>query len=240
MADIVLLPRVWQTWWFHLGLLAGVGLLFLGLHRLRVAHFREIDRFRLRLAADLHDEVGSNLSTISLLSRRLQKLAVLGEETGEDLAAINHISRQTANAIREIVWLINPEYDTMQDLVLRMQDAANSILAGIGCRFQSPPPDLSRKLTLQFRQNLFRMYKETLTNVARHSRASQVEIKIVEHDHTWQLSVHDNGVGFDPDATYSGNGLKNLRLRAVKLNGVLHLESHPGRGTTMSFIVKQL
>jgi hypothetical protein len=240
VADIVLSPRLSQTWWFRLGLLIAIGLLFLGLHRLRVAHFREIDRFRLRLAADLHDEVGSNLSTISLLSRRLQKFAVLREDLGEDLAAIHRISRQTTNAIREIVWLINPEYDTMQDLVLRMQDAAKSILAGIECRFHSPTPDLSRKLSLQFRQNLFRLYKEALTNVARHSQASEVEINIVEHDHTWQLSVRDNGVGFDPDVSYSGNGLKNLRLRALKLNGVLNLESHPGRGTTISFTAKQL
>jgi signal transduction histidine kinase len=239
-ADIVLLPRLSQTWWFRLALVIAAGLLFLALHRLRVAHFREIDRFRLRVAADLHDEVGSNLSTISLLSRRLQKLAILHEDLGEDLAAIHRISRQTTNAIREIVWLINPEYDTMQDLVLRMQDAAKSILAGIQCRFHGPPPDLSRKLTLQFRQNLFRLYKETLTNVARHSQASEVEINIVEQDHTWQLSVRDNGVGFDPEASYTGNGLKNLRLRALKLNGVLNLQSHPGCGTTVSFTAKQL
>src|SRR5205823_2249958 len=146
------------------------GLIFLGLHRFRVAHFREIDRFRLRLAADLHDDVGSNLSTISLLSRRaLKRLKdhANGDPASEDLAAISRISRQTANAIREIVWLINPEYDTMQDLVIRMKEAAESILAGSECEFKSPAVDLSHKLTLQFRQNLFLLYKEALTNVAR-------------------------------------------------------------------------
>ena len=239
-ASILLSPHIWQTSWFHMSVIAAIGLIFLGLHRFRVAHFREIDRFRLRLAADLHDDVGSNLSTISLLTRRAQKHHALGEPAGEDLAAIGRIARQTANAIREIVWLINPEYDTMQDLVMRMREAADSILAGIECEFKSPPVDLSHKLTLQFRQNLFLLYKEALTNVARHAQASRVEINVAQQDQSWRLSVHDNGVGFDPGASYSGNGLKNLRQRAVKLSGELTIESRPGLGTTVSFSSKQL
>jgi len=134
--------------------------------------------------------------------------------------------------------LINPEYDTMQDLVIRMKEAADSILAGIDCEFKSPPVDLSHKLTLQFRQNLFLLYKEALTNVARHARASRVEINVLQQDQSWRLSVHDNGVGFDPQVSHSGNGLKNLRLRAVKLSGVLTIESQPGRGTTVSLSAK--
>jgi ligand-binding sensor domain-containing protein/signal transduction histidine kinase len=239
-AVILLLPHIWQTTWFRVALVAAVGLVFLALHRLRLARLREIDRFRLRLAADLHDDIGSNLSTISLLSRRAQKHQANGEAPGDDLAAINRISRQTASAIREIVWLINPEYDTMRDLVTRMKEAADSILVGIDCQFQSPEADLSHKLTLQFRQNVFLLYKETLTNVARHARASRVEIKVEQNNGDWRLTVHDNGVGFDPQESYSGNGLKNLRLRAAKLNGALALESQPGRGTTVSFSAKQI
>jgi ligand-binding sensor domain-containing protein len=234
VAEILLLPHVWQTWWFRLALAAGVGLMFLGLHLLRLGRLREIERLRLRLAADLHDDVGSNLSTISLLSRRLLKQADAAAPS-EDLTAINHISLQTANAIREIVWLINPEYDTMQDLILRMKDAAETILAGIDCHFEISPPNISRKLTLQFRQNLFLLYKETLTNVARHARASRVEINLTEDEAGWRLGVRDNGIGFDPQAGYAGNGLKNLKLRARKLNGVVTIGSEPGRGTVVSF-----
>jgi signal transduction histidine kinase len=204
-----------------------------------VAHFREIDRFRLRLAADLHDDVGSNLSSISLLSRRALKQCPQGAPAAEDLAAISRITRQTANAIREIVWLINPEYDTMQDLVTRMKEAADSILAGVECEFKSPPVDLSHKLTLQFRQNLFLLYKEALTNVARHARASRVQIDVSQQPDSWRFSVQDDGIGFDPNASYAGNGLKNLRLRALKLSGVLNIDSKPGSGTTVSFSTKQ-
>jgi ligand-binding sensor domain-containing protein len=239
-AEIVLLPQFWQTGWFQLAVAAGIGLFVFGVYRLRLARFREIERLRLRLAADLHDDVGSNLSTISLLSRRAQKQGTLREEVKEDLAAINRISLQTANAIREIVWLINPEYDTIDDLVVHMKDVANVILSGIEHHFESPRGESSRKLTMQFRQNFFLWYKEALTNVARHSQASRVEISFVEHERDWQLTVRDNGIGFDPSASFGGSGLKNLRLRASRLNGAFVLDSGSGRGTTVSLSVKFL
>src|ERR1035438_133259 len=104
------------------------------------------------------------------------------------------------------------------------------MLAGVDCQFQSSQAHYSRKLPLHLRQNLFLLFKEALTNVAKHSRASRVEINVAERDHTWQLSVHDNGVGFHPNAAYSGNGLKNLRQRAAKLEGALDIKSQPGQG----------
>ena len=170
VAEIVLLPHAWQTWWFKLGMGAIAALAFVGAHRMRLSRLRDIDRLRLRLAADLHDDVGSNLSTISLLTRRVQKQRALGESTAEDLAAIHRISRQSGSAIREIIWLINPEYDTMKDLVTRMRELADSFLTGLEYNFQGPPVDWSHKLNLQFRQNIFLLYKETLTNVARSQR----------------------------------------------------------------------
>ena len=100
--------------------------------------------------------------------------------------------------------------------------------------------DLSHKLTLQFRQNLFLLYKEALTNVARHAQASRVQIDVSQEQDSWRVSVHDNGIGFDPNASYGGNGLKNLRVRADKLSGVLNIESEPGRGTTVSFCAKKV
>lgn len=236
--EIVLLPHVWETWWFRPALAGAVGLLGLGLHWLRLARLRDLQRLRLRLAADLHDEVGSNLSTISLLSRRAQKESPTGHQGKDDLAAISCISHQTANAVREIVWLINPEYDTLQDLVLRMKDTARETLAGIEYNFYAPPAAPSAKLSPQFRQDFFLLYKETLTNVARHSCATRVEIDVAQPDGAWEFTVRDNGIGFAPAAAHAGNGLKNLRRRAAKLKGTLNLKSRPGSGTTVSFSLK--
>ena len=236
-ADIVLLPHLWQTWWFRA--LAGVGILAgaFGLHRFRLAQLRQLEALRLRIAADLHDEVGSNLSAISLLSRKVQKCGS-APEGREDLAAINRLAARTANSIREIVWFINPEYDTLQDLALHMEEAAKTMLGGVDCQFQSTQAHYARSLPLHLRQDLFLLFKEAVTNVAKHAQASRVEINIAERDHTWQLSVHDNGVGFQPGATTSGNGLKNIRLRAARLGGTLDIRSQPGGGTTVVFSTK--
>jgi ligand-binding sensor domain-containing protein/two-component sensor histidine kinase len=237
-ADIVLLPHLWQTWWFKALLGAGVALGAFGLHRIRLAQLRQLEALRLRIAADLHDEVGSNLSAISLLSRKVQKSGAADEEAREDLAAIHRIAARTANSIREIVWFINPEYDTLQDLVLRMEEATKTMLAGVDCQFQSSQADYSQKLPLQLRQNLFLLFKEALTNVAKHARASRVEINVAERDHTWQLSIRDNGVGFQPNAAHNGNGLKNLRQRAARLEGTLEIKSQPGEGTHVLFSMR--
>jgi hypothetical protein len=236
--DLVLLPQVWQTWWFRLALVVGIGLVLVGLQRYRGERARELERLRLRLAADLHDDVGSNLSTIALLSRRVQKEGQIRDGAKDDLAAIHRISQQTANAVREIVWLINPEYDTFPDLVLRMKEAATAILAGREVHFRAPPADLPARLSLQFRQNLFLLYKETLTNIARHSHATRVDIDLVAQEHDWRLTIRDNGIGFAPEAVRCGNGLRNLRLRAARLKGALELESRPGAGTVVTFSVK--
>ena len=238
LVDIILLPHVWQTWWFKVALAAVLGLVFFALHRLRLARVREVEALRLRIAADLHDDVGSNLGTISLLSRKVQKDGAVREGEQEDLAAINRISMQTANSIREIVWFINPEYDTMQDLVLRMKEAAYAGPAGIECHFQTSEVGLSNHLPPQFRQNFFLLFKEALANATKHSSASRVDINISQKDHLWQLSVRDNGKGFDSAAAHSGNGLKNMRLRAAKLKGNLEITSHPGRGTEVLLSTK--
>jgi signal transduction histidine kinase len=237
-ADIVLSPHLWQAWWFKALMAVAILLGALSLHRFRLAQLRQLEALRLRIAADLHDEVGSNLSAISLLSRRVQKCGAEPPEGREDLAAINRLAARTANSIREIVWFINPEYDTLQDLALHMEEAAKTMLAGVNCQFQSSQAHYARRLPLQLRQDLFLLFKEALTNVAKHSRASRVEISVAERDNTWQLSVQDNGVGFQPDASHSGNGLKNIRLRAARLGGTLNIRSQPGEGSTVLFSTK--
>jgi signal transduction histidine kinase len=95
--------------------------------------------------------------------------------------------------------------------------------------------NLSRKLTLDFRQQVFLMFKEALTNVAKHARATKVEVRLQDRLELWNMRVRDNGVGFDPAATHGGNGLKSLRARAAKAGGKLEVRSQPGQGTEVVF-----
>lgn len=233
-----LLPHFWQTWWFQSSVVIGVGLIFVGAYRLRISRLQEIERLRLRIAADLHDEVGSTVGSISVLSEMLRDFGEMGGEEKKDVAKINQLSMQTASSIREIVWFINPEYDTLHELLLRMKDVAESLLSGIAYRLETPAENLSRKLSLEFRQHFFLIYKESLANIMKHAKASSVEIQLSEKAGEWVLSIRDDGAGFDPNTASKGNGLRNLRRRAAKLNGTLEIESQPGQGTRVQLVVR--
>jgi signal transduction histidine kinase len=235
IAAVALEPQFWQTWWFWLAVVVVAGLLAAAAYRAHVSRIRELERLRVRIAADLHDEIGSSLGSIALLTRKIEKEGILIADQKSDLASINRISTQSANSIRDIVWFINPDYDTMQDLLLRMRDAASTRLGGIDISFTWPEGKLSRGLALDFRRDIFLMFKEILGNIAKHSQASEVEIVITDRQGGWKLLVRDNGVGFDPASVRQGNGLGNLRKRAEKLNGALEIKSAPQRGTTVIF-----
>ena len=235
----VVAPFWWDTTLFRLAALVVAGSVAAGLHRLRQARRREIEQLRVRLAGDLHDELGSSLWSITLLSGMLQKHGQMGEEERRDLGEIHRIATQTSNAIRDIVWLINPAFDTVQDLVLRMKDFAGTILRGVECRWHCEGVDLSRRLTLNFRQNFFLAFKEALTNVAKHARATEVDIRLEEQPGLWKLSIRDNGVGFKPSAPAKGFGLISLQRRAENIGGTLWIESEPNRGATIVFTMTQ-
>jgi hypothetical protein len=131
---IVVVPFWWATNWFRLAAAgAAVGALG-GLYRLRQLRRREIERLRVRIASDLHDDVGSSLWSITLLSRMLSRHGALSAEGQQDANEIHRIAVQTSNSIRDIIWLINPAFDSLQDLVLRIKDSAGTLLGGIDYR----------------------------------------------------------------------------------------------------------
>jgi ligand-binding sensor domain-containing protein/signal transduction histidine kinase len=235
--DIVVAPFWWATEWFRFGLAAAFAGLLGGLYRMRQTRRRELERLRVRIAGDLHDDIGSNLWSIMLLSRILAKQGNLDDENRQDVNEINRIAAQTSNSIRDIIWLINPAFDTMQDLMLRTRDFAGTALRGVNYRLHCQDALLPVKLPLEFRQNIFLVFKETLTNIARHARATEVEAGIEESDGMWRIVIHDNGRGFDPATVTGGNGLKNLRTRAMKMGAGLELTSRPGQGATLVFTV---
>jgi ligand-binding sensor domain-containing protein len=223
----------WETLWFRMAAgLAVVGIL-IGLYRLRQARRQEIERLRVRIAGDLHDDIGSSLWSITLLSRLLAKHGRLPPEERQDVEEIHRIATQTANSIRDIIWLINPAFDTVQDWLLRTKDFAATVLRGVDYRLQYEGVNLSRKLPFDFRHHLFLLVKEALTNIARHARARVVEVHLEEDAGHWQLTIRDDGAGFDPAAATGGSGLRNMRTRAARIGAQLDIQSQPGQGTTL-------
>jgi ligand-binding sensor domain-containing protein/signal transduction histidine kinase len=236
-AAVVVAPFWWQTTWFKLLALGIITVFAFGLLRQRRIRLRELEKLRMRIASDLHGEVGSSLWSITLLSQMLGKHGQLGQEEQRDAGEIHRIAKQTSNAIRDIVWIINPAFDTMQDLVQRMKDFAGTVLRGSEYQVRCEKLNLSHRLTLGFRENVFLMYKEILTNVAKHAQASAVEISLEELPGAWKLCVRDNGVGFDDSIPTSGNGLQNLRKRVEKIRATIDLASKPGGGTTVAITI---
>jgi signal transduction histidine kinase len=230
---ITITPPYWETWWFRL--LVGTVLISLAAtgYNYRVSKLLELERLRVRIASDLHDDIGSSLSGIALVTDSIQKQTPLGDTQKKQLADVSIAARHTADALRDIVWLVKPEHEKLDDIVLRMKDSTAKLLVGIDYAFHCDGENLSNVLDMEFRRHLLLIYKEILNNIAKHSRAGEVEIRIDQSEKRFRLSVTDNGVGFDETTVRRGSGLDNMRKRAVEIGGTVRVSSKPGEGTTI-------
>jgi signal transduction histidine kinase/ligand-binding sensor domain-containing protein len=197
----------------------------------------EKEQMRSRIASDLHDEIGSNLSSIALIGQVLQEKLKVSRRMRERLQEIPRISRLTAESMRDIVWFINPENDDWDKFLAKMRETANMMLEIQDFTFSVPEGGITLERDLNFRRNLYLIYKECLQNIIKHSRAQKVEIELRQKDNSLILRVGDDGVGFDSGREYSGNGLKNLRRRAGDIGGKLKIVSEAGQGTTVTLTV---
>jgi ligand-binding sensor domain-containing protein len=204
---LVVQPFFWQTVWFRtlssivlLGSAAGLSRIVMvrkhrqELHAMEQRH--SLERERSRIAADLHDDLGSNLGSIALLSE-----AAGSNATAEDAAEfteIHRLSTETAEAMRDIVWFINPDEATAENLAIRMRETAVSLLRGIDLSFECGRPLPTERLSPEFKRQFFLLYKECLHNIHKHARATHVSIQFHHRNDLLELLIDDNGVGFVP------------------------------------------
>jgi len=244
---VIVQPFLWQTAWFQLG--AGtlvLGLLVLSVyavaarrHRLALESLERrhaLERERTRIASDLHDDVGSNLGSIALLSRDVERRSTGDAVLTEDLSEISRLAHETSESMRDIVWFINPDEDTAEKLLLRMKDTASSLLGGIRFVFEVPDSLAGTRLTPQFKRQFFLIYKESLHNICKHAGASKVVIRLVTQGGRLRLEITDDGVGFDAAGPGRGHGLASMRRRAVESGWTLEISSEPGRGTRIGLV----
>ena len=175
------LAPVWARWWFIAGALALVGLAVHLAYRMRTARLVELERIRTRIAADLHDDIGANLSRIAMMSDVAQAQAAgEGGRTGQLLASVASISRESVDAMSDIVWAVDPSRDRLKDLTQRMRRFANDVLAArdIAVTFRSPGSDQDWPLSADVRREVLLIFKEAVNNVARHSGATEATIQL--------------------------------------------------------------
>jgi signal transduction histidine kinase/ligand-binding sensor domain-containing protein len=234
-------PEFWQTrWFFAASAAAAAAALVLGIRwgmvrRLRrrlqiVEQNQALEKERIRIARDLHDDVGSNLSSIVLLYQMCPAPA------SSELADIRRVASETIEALRDIVWFINPAYDRLGDLIERMNAACADLLPALPHTFECGTIPAETKLAPTFRRNLLPAFKESLHNAAQHSGATHIGIRADLSDGIFCFSISDNGTGFDESRVTLGNGLRSLRRRAAELGGEVRIESGlDGTGTRVTF-----
>ena len=265
-----ILPPVWARWWFLTLFAIAVILVIIGIYRYRVASLREINEallaaknaesglriareeqikelesVRARIATDLHDDIGSSLTQIAVLSEVAQ--AQSGKGNGgppEALRKISDVSNELIGTMSDIVWAINPAKDHLSDLTQRMRRVAADLLSprGILVHFRSREEDKRLVVKTNTRREVFLIFKESINNIAKHADARNVNIELEITNALLKLRIHDDGKGFmmgpaSFEDTYSsegpsGNGIRNMRKRASELGGSFDIESAPDRGTT--------
>jgi signal transduction histidine kinase len=212
---------------------ATIALILLAIHNYRVRKLLEVERMRVRIASDLHDDIGSSLSSIALITDMVRRSLTSHGPQQQQLMDVTRAAKSTADSLRDIVWIISPEHDQLDDIILRMKDSAAKLLTGTAYMFHCTNDSLGRSLSMEFRRNLLLLYKEALNNIAKYAKATSVDIEIREENGTLRLEIVDNGVGFDISQIQRGNGLNNMKLRAEKIGGSVSIESTPSKGTTI-------
>ena len=232
--SFTILPPIWRRWWFVSLVVLAVALTVYALFRYRVARILELANIRTHIAADLHDDIGSNLTRIAILSEVAHSQLGNGNPHVESpLLSIANISRESVASMSDIVWAINPKRDTLLDLIQRMRRFATEILTprAIEFQFHAPDADHDLKLGANFRRDMFLLYKEALNNAVRHSGCTSALIDF-QVERSWLvLRVRDDGRGFDLEKASEGQGLLSMTRRAGRLGGELRIDSKPGKGT---------
>ncbi len=243
----------WQSWWFiTFGILALLSAIVVGVriqekakikrHLAVLEQERAVQHERARIARDLHDDLGSSLTRISLLSglvRADKEHPALVETHTEK---ISQSAEQTVRALDEIVWAVRPGSDSLQSLVEYISHFANELFEGDGarCRLDFPQKLPARPLPPEVRHDIFLVVKEALTNARKHSKATEVRIQASMNGDMLNILVQDNGCGFDSNKSSGDsvhNGLGNMKRRAAGMGGKLTVHSTPEKGTQIGLSI---
>ncbi|WP_276479901.1 sensor histidine kinase [Paraflavitalea pollutisoli] len=242
--SISIVPPFWQRWWFYAICGCSIGVIFYFICRYRIDQLLKQQTIRNKIAQDLHDNVGSTLSSISVYSQvaKIYHEQSRRTELQQTLEKISATSVEMISEMNDIVWTINPRHDSMDTILQRMESFARPLLAsqGIHFHFEVEPSVKMVNLEMSRRKNFYLIYKEAVNNALKYSQCKNLWVKIGLRQHQLHLVTVDDGVGFDMQQaqlraaqSLSGNGLRNMEMRAEEMKGLWHIDSLAGRGTTV-------
>jgi signal transduction histidine kinase len=212
--------------WFLVLCALLVAAVVIAIGQYRLYQWRKLHQLRTRIASDLHDEVGSNLVRIALLADADRNGTAAGTPV-QRLDVIAGISRDAASTIRDVVWSIDARNDTLAGMQEHMHDHLHQMLApaGIEYLFSHTGVSSEERLDMDFRQNIYRIFREAINNIVKHSGASVVEVTVGRTAGVFSLLIKDNGRGLNGKQKRAGQGLENMKMRAERLNGNLEIVS---------------
>ena len=197
--SIQILPPLWRTWWFIvLSVLTVIGIITL-ISYYRIKNLIEMGRFRTKLAADLHDNIGSSLTEISILSEVIsKKIKTEDKDITKSLNSISNNSRNLVDSMSDIVWLVNPKRDTLYDLILRLRDTYSELSSYTNISFRSENIISLQKVSLSMerRQHLYLIFKEAINNCITHSECTEITLDAFVKNKMLEMTLKDNGKGF--------------------------------------------
>lgn len=240
---ITVLPPWYMTWWFRISVLVLLFSIVYGIHRYRLRKIIQLQKVRNDIAGDLHDEVGSNLSAITVFSELAGNPQKTNPEIAGLLKKITAYSQSSQDSMSDIVWMIDTKNDRLGALKRRMHSFANEVLEAkeMSVHFSSEPTLDDVKLSMLQRKAVYLIFKESINNILKYAEADAVVIKLSRENNLIRLSVADNGKGFILNEEQNknlkgGNGLVNMKKRAQSINGKLVIESTEGTGTNINLL----
>jgi ligand-binding sensor domain-containing protein/two-component sensor histidine kinase len=233
--EIVIIPPWYMTWWFY-SLTAAISISSTyAFYRYRLYQVTKLERLRNRIARDLHDEVGSSISTIAIYARIVQQQMNNAQLENEGLVnKITENATEIMESMSDIVWNIHTKNDGFDSIISRMREHAYQIFEAKGyiLHFEFDENLNKKRLPMEKRRDLYLIYKEALNNIAKYAEGKNVWIMLFATNNIISLVIKDDGRGFNiSDVKKSSNGLANMDHRAASLKGKFKIISKPGHGT---------
>jgi len=190
---------------------------------------------RNNISQDLHDDIGASLSNINILNELARRSINQPEKSKEYLATASEDIQRISESLSDIVWNINPRYDDLQNLFVRMKRYAADMLDGknINGQFEFPVNEPGLALSMTQRRDLYLIFKEAINNLVKYSEAKNAIVSVITNENSIQLLIKDDGKGFERNKIKTGNGLLNMEQRSAAAGAILSVESQPGFGTTV-------
>ena len=225
---IIIHPPFWGTWWFRGFLILLIAWSLYIVYRIRLKRLLEIERLRIKIASDLHDDIGSALTRISLESELLNSNSDPGENRA-GLSRIGNMSREIISSMSDVVWSIDSRNDSVENLLNHMKDFAFSLfsLKNIQVVFEIEHLDPRKKLKVDIRQNIYLIFKEAMNNAVKYSNSKEIKIILKNEEKHFLMIIHD------PESTLSvqkltGHGLRNMQMRAERIGGKIEFINEDG------------